>query len=380
MQLSLTEDQAMLAQTAGAFFAENSPLTRLRKLRDSRDERGYSPELYQRMAELGWTSIPFEEPDGGLGMGLAGAILVTEAIGKNLASEPYLPSILLAGQLLALAGSQAQKDTWLAPVIAGEKVIAFAQQEQKGRFDSAHVTTRATAGKNGFVLSGEKRAVLAGALADAYLVSARTSGSERSAEGVSLFLVPANTPGLKVTRQFRIDSRNAAIVQLQDVQVPADALVGERDRALPLIDSALDRATVGLCGEMLGAMSEAFNRTVSYLKERKQFGVAIGSFQALKHRAAKMFIEIELARSATMVAARALDANDPEAKALVSVAKARSSDAYVLIANEAVQLHAGIGMTDEHDIGFFIKHARVCELTFGDAAYHRDRFATLNGY
>ena len=380
MQLSLTEDQAMLAQTASAFFAENSPLTRLRKLRDSRDERGYSPELYQRMAELGWTAIPFEEKDGGLGMGLAGAILVSEAMGKKLASEPYVPSILLSGQLLALAGSAAQKDAWLTPAIAGEKIIAFAQQEQNSRFNAAHVTTRATASKGGFVLSGEKRAVLAGSLADAYLVSARTSGSERSAEGVSLFLVPAGTPGLKVTRQFRIDSRNAAVVQLQDVQVPADALVGERDRALPLIESALDRATVALCGEMLGAMSEAFNVTVAYLKERKQFNVAIGSFQALKHRAAKMFIEIELARSATMVAARALDANDAEAKSLVSVAKARCSDAYVLIANEAVQMHAGIGMTDEHDIGFFIKHARVCELTFGDAAYHRDRFATLNGY
>lgn len=380
MQLSLTEDQAMLAQTASAFFAENSPLTRLRKLRDSKDERGYSRELYQRMAELGWTAIPFEERDGGLGMGLAGAILVSEAMGKNLASEPYLPSILLSGQLLALAGTPAQKDAWLAPVIAGEKVVAFAQQEQHSRYSAAHVTTRATASKGGYVLSGEKRAVLAGSLADAYLVSARTSGNERSAEGVSLFLVPAGTPGLKVTRQFRIDSRNAAIVQLQDVQLPADALVGERDRALPLIESALDRATVALCGEMLGAMSEAFQRTTSYLKERKQFNVAIGSFQALKHRAAKMFIEIELARSATMLAARALDANDAEAKSLVSVAKARCSDAYVLIANEAVQMHAGIGMTDEHEIGFFIKHARVCELTFGDAAYHRDRFATLNDY
>jgi len=380
MQLSLTEDQAMLAQTASAFFAENSPITRLRKLRDSRDERGYSRELYQRMAELGWTAIPFEERDGGLGMGLAGAILVSEAMGKNLAAEPYVPSILLSGQLLALAGNQAQKDAWLAPVIAGEKVIAFAQQESKSRYDAAYVTTRATAGKNGYVLTGEKRAVLAGALADAYLVSARTSGSERAAEGISLFLVPAGTPGLKVTRQHRIDSRNAALVELQDVQLPADALVGERDRALPLIEAALDRATVALCGEMLGAMSEAFNRTLGYLKERKQFNVAIGTFQALKHRAAKMFIEIELARSATMLAARALDAKDAEASALVSVAKARCSDAYVLIANEAVQMHAGIGMTDEHDIGFFIKHARVCELTFGDAAHHRDRFATLNGY
>jgi alkylation response protein AidB-like acyl-CoA dehydrogenase len=162
--------------------------------------------------------------------------------------------------------------------------------------------------------------------------------------------------------------------------VPADALIGGRDRGAEALEPVIDRATVALCGEMLGGMAEAFDRTVKYLKERKQFNLAIGSFQALKHRAAKLFIELELARSATMLAARALDEGTPEARSLVSVAKARCSDAYVLTANEAVQMHAGIGMTDEHEIGFFIKHARVCELTFGDAAYHRDRFARLNGY
>jgi acyl-CoA dehydrogenase len=243
------------------------------------------------------------------------------------------------------------------------------------------VQTKAVASKNGgYTLNGEKYGVLAGARADAYLVSARTSGDAKSANGVSLFLVPANTPGLKVTRQRRIDSRNAAVVELKDVLVGADAIVGERDGAAQLIDAAIERATVALCGEMLGAMSAAFDSTLAYLKERKQFNVLIGSFQGLKHRAAQLFIEIELSRSATMLAARALDDNDPEAHALVSVAKARCSDAYVLVANEAVQMFAGIGMTDEHDIGFFIKHARACELTFGDAAYHRDRFATLGGY
>jgi alkylation response protein AidB-like acyl-CoA dehydrogenase len=381
IQLSLTEDQAMLSKTATAFFAEHSPLTRFRKLRDSGDELGYSRELYTQMAELGWTAIPFEERDGGLGMGMAGAILVSEAMGRALAVEPFIPSILYAGQLLALAGTSAQREAWLAPAIAGQKVLAFAQQEPRSRYAATHVQTKAVPSKNGgYTLTGEKHAVLAGAKADAFLVSARTSGDVKSVNGVSLFLVPANTPGLKVTRQRRIDSRNAAIVELKDVQVGADALVGERDGASQLIDAALDRATVALCGEMLGAMSAAFESTLSYLKERKQFNVAIGSFQGLKHRAAKLFIEIELSRSATMLAARAIDDNDPEAKALVSVAKARCSDAYVLVANEAVQMFAGIGMTDEHDIGFFMKHARVCELTFGDAAYHRDRFATLNGY
>ena len=381
MQLSLTEDQSMLAKTATAFFAERSPVSRLRKLRDERDERGYSRELYRAMAELGWMAIPFEERDSGLGMGLAGAILVTEAMGRTLAAEPYLPSVLLAGQVLALGGNDAQRATWLAPVVAGEHVLALAYQEPTSRYATQRVATRAEpAADGGYRLQGTKHAVLGGALADAYIVSARTAGDEHASEGVSLFYVPAQSAGLKVSRQFRIDSRNAALVEFQDVTLPAQALIGERDRGLSLLDASIDRATVALCGEMLGAMSEAFDRTLKYIKERKQFGAVIGSFQAIKHRAAKLFIEIELARSATMLAARALDEQQPDASALVSIAKARCSDAYVLLANEAVQLHGGIGMTDEHEIGFFMKHARVCEFTFGDAAHHRDRYARLNGY
>ncbi|HEY2735885.1 MAG TPA: acyl-CoA dehydrogenase family protein [Polyangiales bacterium] len=381
MQLSLTDDQAMLAKTASNFFAERSPVSRLRKLRDAGDERGYSQALYREMAELGWTSIPFSEGEGGLGMGLAGAIIVTEAMGRTLTPEPYLPSVLLAGQVLALGANAAQRKTYLEPLINGEKVFALAYEEATSRYDLARVETRAEpAADGGFRLNGRKQSVMAGALADGYLVSARTSGEASARDGISVFFVPADAKGLSVTRQRRIDSRNAAIVELKDVTVAATALIGERDRAYVLLDNAVDRATAALCGEMLGAMAEAFDRTLRYLKERKQFNVLIGSFQALKHRAAKLFIELELARSATLLAARALDENQADAKALVSVAKARCSDAYVLAANEAVQLHGGIGMTDEHEIGFFIKHARVCELTFGDAAFHRDRFARLSGY
>jgi alkylation response protein AidB-like acyl-CoA dehydrogenase len=380
MPLSLTEDQAMLAKTASAFFAERSPVSRLRKLRDSKDELGYSRELYREMAELGWTAIPFAERDGGLGMGLAGTILVTEAMGRTLAAEPYVPSILLAGQVLALAGNDSQRSEWLTAAIAGEQVLALAYEEPGSRYDLQQVGTRAEAAGGGFKLKGKKFAVQAGALADGYIVTARTSGEVGARAGISLFYVPANAPCLKVTRQHRIDSRNAAILELADVSVPAQALIGQRDDGAAALEQVIDRATVALCGEMLGAMSEAFDRTVKYLKERKQFNVAIGSFQALKHRAAKLFIELELARSATMLAARAIDEGLPEAASLVSVAKARCSDAYVLAANEAVQMHGGIGMTDEHEIGFFMKHARVCELTFGDAAHHRDRYARLSGY
>ncbi|MDD9967892.1 MAG: acyl-CoA dehydrogenase family protein [Myxococcales bacterium] len=374
MQFALTEDQAMLAQTATAFVAEHSPLTRIRALRDAGDELCYSPALFGQMAELGWTAIPFAEADGGLAMGLTEAIIVTEALGRGLCPEPVLSSIMGGAQALALAGTPAQKNTWLAPAIAGEKTIALAYQERGGRFSTAAKSTRAERSGSGYKLAGEKTIVLGGAGADVYVVSAQL------ADGLGLFLVPAGASGLTVTPQKLVDGRNAAVLALSDVQVGEDALVGTPGGGLELLDDVLDRATVALCGEMLGGMQVAFDMTLAYLKERKQFDVHIGSFQGLQHRAAKMYIEVELARSATMAAARAIDEQNPQAKALVSNAKARCSDAYILIANEAVQMHGGIGMTDEHDIGFFIKRARAAEMTYGDAAYHRDRFARLSGY
>jgi acyl-CoA dehydrogenase len=382
MSFVLTEDQTMLARTASSFMTESSPVSRLRKLRDTRDERGYSPDVYRKMAELGWTAIPFSEADGGLGMGFAEVVLVTEAMGRALAPEPLIPSLMLAGQALSRAGSAAQKQAWLAPAIAGEKLLALAYAEQGSRFDPANVATRAEGARGGYVLTGEKQQVWGGHLADAYVVSARVSDggkapNERS--GIALFLVPASAKGVTSTRQWRVDSVNAATVRFEGVQVKDTDLIGAASDGHALLTAAIDRATVALCGEMLGGMSEAFDRTIAYLKERKQFGVPIGSFQGLKHRAARLYIEIELARSAVMAAARAIDAgtDDP---ALISVAKARVSEAYCQIANEAVQMHGGIGMTDEHEIGFFIKRARACEMTFGDAAYHRDRFAALGGF
>jgi alkylation response protein AidB-like acyl-CoA dehydrogenase len=380
MSLVLTEDQTMLARTASAFITEHSPIARLRKLRDSKDERGYSPAVYKQMAELGWTAIPFSEQDGGLGMGCAEVVIVTEALGRALAPEPLIPSIALAGQVLALGGTAAQKAAWLTPAIAGEKVLTAAYAEPGSRFDLARVNARAERASGGYRLNGEKTLVWAGQCADAYVVAARTSGGGHETAGITLFLVPASTAGVSSERQQRVDSQNSAIVRFKDVALKDTDVIGTANDGHTLLARAVDRATVALCGEMLGGMSEAFDRTLAYLKERKQFGVPIGSFQALKHRAAKMFIEIELSRSAVVAAARALDEGNAEAEALVSVAKARLSDAYCLVANEAVQMHGGIGMTDEHDIGFFMKRARACEMTFGDAAYHRDRFARASGF
>jgi acyl-CoA dehydrogenase len=380
MQLVLTEDQTLLARTANEFVAGSASVARLRKLRDTRDERGYALDRFARMAELGWTAIPFSEQDGGLGMGLAEVVLVTEAMGRGLAPEPYIPAIVLAGRAVALGGNAQHKGTWLGPVIAGEKVLALAHAGRRGRFDLTRVPVRATPAGGGFRLTGQATQVWGGHLADAYVVAARTAGQDGDRDGITLFLVPAQARGVASERQHRIDSLNAAQLTLDDVEVGEADVLGRAGDGHGLLARVIDEATVALTGEMLGGMSEAFDRTLGYLRERRQFGVAIGSFQALKHRAARLYIELELARSAVMAAARALDAQSADAAQLVSLAKARLSDAYCLIANEAIQLHGGIGMTDEHDIGFFVKRARVSEMTFGDAAYHRDRFAALGGY
>jgi acyl-CoA dehydrogenase len=313
-------------------------------------------------------------------MGLAELAVVLEELGRTLAPEPFLGSVLLGGQALLRGGSDAQKQAWLPGLIEGEKLLALAHQEKGGRFDLHRIATRAERDGDGYRLTGEKIAVLDGASADVWVVAARTSVGDADRDGITLFLVPRDAAGLAVQRLSRVDSRNAASLRLDGVRVDPDARVGAEGQGLVLLEEVVDRATVGLCAEMLGSMSEAFDRTVEYLKQRQQFGVPIGSFQALKHRAATCFVEIELCRSAEMAAARAVDEGNPEARKLVSLAKARCSDAGVLVTNEAVQMHGGIGMTDEHEIGFFMKRARAAEMTFGDAAFPRDRFAKLTGY
>lgn len=380
MQLVLTEDQELLAKTAADFVRERSPVARVRELRDRRDPDGFSRALWKQMAELGWVGIPFPEALGGAGMGFADLAVVLEQLGRRLAPEPFLSTVLLGGQALLLGGSAAQQQAWLPAVTAGEKLLTLAWQEARSRFDPFRIETVAKPAGGGFALTGEKIAVLDATVADAIVVAARTSGASGAEAGISLFLVPRAAAGLTVTPQTRIDHRNTALLVLAGVQLGRDALVGELDGGGALLARVLDRATAGLCAEMLGAMSQVFEDTVGYLKTRVQFGVPIGSFQALKHRAARVFMEIELARSATMAAVRALDAEDADAAKLVSLAKARCSDAFVLAANEGVQMYGGVGMTDEYDLGFYMKRARVAEMSFGDAAWHRERWARLGGY
>lgn len=380
MQLVLTEDQALLAKTAADFIRAHSPVSRVRALRDAQDPVGFSRELWKQMAELGWVGITIPEAYGGAGMGITDLTVVLEALGRTLAPEPFLSTVLLGGQMITNAGSETQKQTWLPDIVAGDKILTLAYQEARSRYDLNRVTTRAERQSESWLLSGEKIHVLDGQSADALIVSARTASAPNDPHGISLFLVPQRSSGLEVTRQHRVDSRAVALVSLHGVKVGADSVIGSLDEGFPLLSHVVDRATVGLCAEMLGGMSQIFADTLAYLKTRQQFGVLIGTFQALQHRAARLFMEIELARSSVMAAARAADEGSMEFESLVALAKTRCSDTFILAANEGIQMHGGIGMTDEHDAGFYLKRARAAELTFGDAAWHRDRWARLHAY
>jgi len=370
MALVLSSEAQMVRDTALEFFREKSPITALRKLRDDNDKDGFSRALWRDMAELGWTGFLVPEDHGGSDFGVTGLAQVMEAAGRTLAATPLLGTALLGASFLSLAGSEDQKAEYLPALVAGEHLFALALEEGS-RHAPAAIATSATKDGAGYRLTGRKTFVLDGHIANTLIVVARTGG------GITLFLVPADAPGVTRTRIIMVDSRNAAIVQLDNAP---GTVLGPVDGGAAILETVLDRARACLGAEMLGAASEAFERTVQYLKDRKQFGVAIGSFQALKHRAALMFCEVEVTRSAVLAACVALDENGNDAAALAALAKAKANDTLYLCGNEGVQMHGGIGMTDEHEIGFFMKRARVAQATFGDAAFCRDRYAALMGY
>jgi alkylation response protein AidB-like acyl-CoA dehydrogenase len=379
MAMILSDEAQMVRETALDFFRERSPITALRKLRDDNDPDGFSRPLWRQMAELGWTGFLVSEDQGGSAFGVTGLAQVMEAAGRTLTASPLLSTALLGASLLELGGSDDQKAEHLPNLIAGELIVALALEETAHHAPNRIATTARRDGA-GYVLDGQKCFVLDGHVADMLVVAARTAGARDDRQGITLFLVPGQAAGLTRTRTIMVDSRNAALVRLAGVAVGLDAVLGPVDGGADLLDQVLDCARVGLAAEMLGSASEAFERTVQYLKDRKQFGVAIGTFQALKHRAAQMFCEVEVTRSAVMAATAALDERANDAAILASLAKAKAGDTLYLCGNEGVQMHGGIGMTDEHEIGFFMKRARVAQATFGDAAFHRDRFAALSGY
>jgi len=379
MSLVLTEEQELIKQAAAEFLKERAPVSHLRKMRDTDDPIGFSKALWSEMAELGWAGIPFDEDVGGAGLGFAELGVIVEECGRTLAPYPFVSTVVLGGGAVALAGSEAQKQAILEGVCKGETLLALAFQETS-RFAPFAINTKAEKNGGGYRLSGEKIFVLDGHVADHLIVAARTSGVAGESAGVTLFLVDPQTNGCTVERTKMIDSRNAARVTLSDVTVAADSVLGVIVGGGDILETVLDRATAVLSAELVGVIGEVFERTIEYLKTREQFGVTIGTFQALKHRAADMFCEAELAQAVTLDALRALDEERSHAARTISAAKARCSDTASLVTCEGLQMHGGIGMTDEEEIGLFLKRAKAAELTFGDSAYHRDRFARLTGF
>jgi alkylation response protein AidB-like acyl-CoA dehydrogenase len=377
MSFVLTEEQESIRKTAKAFLGERAPVAHLRALRDRADAIGFSRELWKEMASLGLVGMAIPEAYGGAGLGFAELGLVLTECGRTLAPTPFVSTVLLGAHALLGGGSPEENRALLAGVCAGDRVIAFAHDEGS-RFAPYAVATRAEPDGSAFRLSGEKTFVLDGHVADDFVVVARSAGAPTDRAGLTLLLIPANAPGVTVTPLQMVDSRNVARVRFAGT--PARAIIGRPGAGADVLDAVLDRATVGLCAEMLGGIEEVFDRTIAYLKTRHQFGVPIGSFQALKHRAAHLFCEIELSKSIVRDALNAVDASRPDLSAVASVAKARTSDTFVAVTSEAVQMHGGVGVTDELDIGLFLKRARVAEMTLGTAAYHRDRFAQLHGY
>jgi len=376
----LNQDQRMLKNTAAEFVKKQCPVSRLRELRDGGNPLGYSPEMWLQMAALGWPGIVIPEQYGGLGLGMMELSCVLEEFGRYLVPEPLLSASCLGAVPLVSGADEKRKDAWLPGLADGSLRVTCAYHERGSRYDAFTTATRAERGADGWELNGQKTLVLDGGGADGFIVSARTAGSTVDRDGITLFFVDADTPGVEVTLQPTVDLRNRALVTLRGVEVQDSAMLGEQGEGAEVLEQALRWATLGLAAEMLGNAEGAFAMTLEYLQTRKQFGVPIGSFQALKHRCAQLFTEIELTRSAVLGACHALDTAAPYTDAWISVAKARASDTAVLAGYEGIQMHGGIGMTDEHDIGFYAKRARASELSLGDAAYHRQRFAELSGF
>jgi len=378
MALVLTEDQQMIRDSADGFFRDEAPVAQHRALRDSHDADGFSRATWAKIAEMGFAGVLVPEAHGGADMGHVAAGIILEAMGKNLSAAPMLSTAVLGATALK-AGTPEQQAKYLPLIAQGAHLLALAADEA-ARHKPNHVATTATPSGNGFKLNGVKGFVLDGHVADTLIVAARTSGETDDAAGITLFLVDPKTRGVTVARRSMLDSRNAARVTLDDVQVDGADVLGTVGEGHAILEKMLNAGRACLAAEMLGVSGTSFTMTVDYLKQREQFGQKIGSFQALQHRAAHLFCELELARSATLKALQALDEGDARAPLYVSLAKAKAGEAAILATNEGVQMHGGIGMTDDFDIGFFMKRARAAQETFGDAAFHSDRLARTLGY
>ena len=374
----LTEEQTMLRDAAKGWTSESAPVAALRKLRDGKTGQSFDPAAWKDMGEMGWAGVVVPEAYDGSAFGYLGLGLILEETGRTLAASPLLSTAMIAASALQLGGSDAQKQDWLPRIATGE-VVATLAIDEGSHHAPARTALTATKSGAGYVLNGTKTFVLDGEAADLLIVAARTGDTAGQTSGLTLFLIPGDAAGVSRTHLSLIDSRGAAQIAFDGVEVAADAVLGEVDKGWAVLEPVLDRAYIGLAAEMLGSASAAFDITLDYLKTRTQFGQVIGTFQALQHRAAKWFTDLETTRSCVEAALKAVDAGS-DTRALASLAKAKASELVHLASNEMVQMHGGIGMTDAHDAGLYMKRARVTEALFGAASFHRDRYAKLMGF
>lgn len=375
MNFGFSEEQEMIRKSARDLVKGQSSFERIRG--HANDEKGFSEDIWRQMAEQGWLGTVLPDSYGGVGLGYVDLLCIQEELGKGVMPEPILSSGVLGAGAIFHGGSEAQKQELLPQIASGELIATLGAYELAGRYDFAHVETHADGNGGGYKLTGEKAFVPDAHVAGKIIVSARTSGGKNDKEGISLFLVDAKGPGVNLKPVKTIDRRRRFTLELKDAKAEP---LGEIGAGYAALDATIDRATVALCAEMLGGMEAALQMSVAYSKERVQFGRPIGSFQAIKHKAANMYVALETARSATYYATMAVDENMPDMRPAISCAKALCSDSYLKIGKDAIQIHGGIGFTDECDVQFFYKRAVVASVTFGDASYHRDRYAAEKGF
>ena len=379
MALVLTDEQMMLRDSTRGFLAKNAPVAHFRQLRDTRDPVGFSRPLWKNFVDMGLAGILIAPEHGGTGLGCVEAGVVMEELGRTLTPSPFLSTAVLAATAISRAGSDKQKKEYLPRIATGELIATLAVDERAKHRPERIVLAANRAGKD-FVLKGAKSFVLDGHVADAVVVAARTSGAAGDSNGITLFIVDAKSKGLTIERTPMVDTHNSARLIFHDVSVGADALLGEVDAGWSALEAVLNVGRACVAAELVGISDEVFGRTVTYLKERKQFGKAIGEFQALQHRAAHLYCELEVTRSVVLKALQTLDESVANATLVVSMAKARAGRSATLAVQEGVQMHGGIGMTDEFDIGLFMKRARVGQELFGDSNFHADRLAKIHKY
>ncbi|MDC0873923.1 acyl-CoA/acyl-ACP dehydrogenase [Gammaproteobacteria bacterium] len=379
MKLVLNEEQQMLSDSAKDFAANRTPVNHFRSLRDNNNPLNWDKDVWKEMVDLGWSGILIPEEFGGSDFGLAGISVIMQEVGKTLTPSPLFATAVMGASAINTFGTQEQKAEYLPKIAAGKITTAIAIDEESHHAPFNSIAQAELVGDE-WVLNGKKKFVVDGASADILIVLARTSGLKGDKAGLTLFIVDANHTGIEIIKTDMADCRNYANIVLDNVTISKDALLGDQESGGEAIDKILDEGRIALSAEMLGNSEAAFEMTLNYLKERKQFGVLIGTFQALQHRAAEMFCEIELTKSAVMAAMQGADENNNDLQRMASLAKSIAGETLYLVSNESVQMHGGIGVTDEYDIGFYMKRARVAEVIFGGANFHQERYANLSNF